>query len=90
MRAWKFLILGLVLSGVSCAGPSEEKCKEACGNVANLYANGGGAEGAPREDTSGQEACVRTCLPQDAEYISCLAAAESMKELRECHGVSDL
>ena len=76
----------LALSGIGCSGSTEGSCESACENVSEVVAKAVGEEGKDQGDMS---ICVRSCQAQEPAYVQCLSAAASMKELRECHGLSD-
>ena len=80
------LFVSILFSGAGCSGTPESACESACENVTQVVAAEVGEEGKPQGDIS---ICVRTCLPQSPEYVQCLSSAGTMKELRECHGLSD-
>jgi len=80
------LLALFALSGIGCSGSSEGSCETACENVSEVVAKAVGEEGKDQGDMS---ICVRSCQAQAPDYVKCLSTAASMKELRECHGLSD-
>ena len=86
MKIQALFFVWILLASTGCSGTPEAKCESACENVTRVVAEAVGEDGKPQGDIS---ICVRTCLPQSPEYVQCLSSAGTMKELRECHGLSD-
>ena len=83
---YALVLVLFVTAGIGCSGASEASCETACEHVSEVVAKAVGEEGKDQGDMS---ICVRSCQSQSPDYVQCLSAANSVKELRECHGLSD-